>query len=78
MTKTLPFDEHVAEYEEWFDKYNNVFLSEVAAIRELIPEGENLFGLEVGTGTGLFQRHWELKKVLFPLLLCAKEQWEKV
>jgi len=29
MRQTLPFNEHVQEYEEWFEKYPNVFESEV-------------------------------------------------
>ncbi len=37
MLKTLPFNEHVAEYEDWFEKYPLVFQSEVEAIRELLP-----------------------------------------
>jgi SAM-dependent methyltransferase len=54
MIQTLPFNSHVEEYEAWFERYPFVFQSEVLAIRELIPNGENLRGLEVGTGTGRF------------------------
>lgn len=54
MLQTLPFNDHVAEYEAWFEKFPFVFQSEVAAIKEMLPVGENLRGLEVGTGTGHF------------------------
>lgn len=54
MLQTLPFNEHVAEYEEWFEKYPFVFQSELTAIKDLLPKGENLRGLEVATGTGRF------------------------
>ena len=54
MIKTIPFNEHVAEYEEWFEKYPFVFKSEVEAIRELLPAEDNIYGIEVGLGTGRF------------------------
>jgi len=54
MIKTIPFNEHVAEYEEWFEKYPFVFKSEVEAIRELLPAEDNIYGIEVGMGTGRF------------------------
>ena len=66
MIKTLPFEEHVAEYEEWFEKYNHVFLSEIFAIRELLPKGENLYGLEVGAGTGRFSQALGIKEGVDP------------
>jgi ubiquinone/menaquinone biosynthesis C-methylase UbiE len=52
MNKHFSFDEHVAEYETWFDRYPMVFKSEVEALRDMLPEGEKLRGLEVGVGTG--------------------------
>lgn len=48
MENILPFEEHVKEYEEWFVKYNYVFLSEVAAILEMMPAGDDLYGMEIG------------------------------
>jgi ubiquinone/menaquinone biosynthesis C-methylase UbiE len=54
MVQTLPFNDHVAEYEAWFERYPFVFQSEVFALKEVLPKGENLRGLEVGTGTGKF------------------------
>lgn len=56
MIQSLPFNEHVSEYEEWFEKYPFVFQSEVEAIRELIPTEDNIYGIEVGLGTGRFAR----------------------
>lgn len=46
------FDEHVAEYEAWFVKYPFVFQSEIEAVREMLPVGDNLSGIEIGLGTG--------------------------
>lgn len=66
MLQTLPFNEHVAEYEEWFDKHQFIFQSEVLAIRELLPKGKNLRGLEVGAGTGRFADALGIKEAVEP------------
>jgi len=54
MVQTLPFNDHVSEYEAWFEEYPFVFQSEVNALQEVMPKGDYLRGLEVGTGTGKF------------------------
>lgn len=66
MEQSLLFDEHVVEYEAWFDTYNNVFRSEVAAILEVFPPGDNLYGLEVGAGTGRFSEALGIKEGVDP------------
>lgn len=64
--KVLPFNEHVAEYEEWFDKYPFVFQSEVEAIRDLLPTGDNIQGIEVALGTGRFSKELGIKMGIEP------------
>ena len=66
MLQTLPLNDHVAEYEEWFDKHQFIFQSEVLAIRELLPKEENLRGLEIGTGTGRFADALGIKEAVEP------------
>jgi SAM-dependent methyltransferase len=66
MKKHLPFDEHVAEYESWFDEYPYVFQSEVEALREMLPEGDHLTGIEVGLGTGRFSKALSIKEGVEP------------
>lgn len=66
MIRTLPFNEHVAEYEEWFDKYSFVFQSEVEAIRDFLPVGDNIRGIEVALGTGRFSRELGIKEGIEP------------
>lgn len=56
MYKSIAFNEHVAEYEEWFEKYPYVFKTEVSAIKKIWPAGEGLVSLEVGSGTGRFAK----------------------
>jgi len=46
------FDNHAAEYEEWFERNKFAYLSELELLKALIPKhGRNL---EVGIGTGRF------------------------
>ncbi|MGZ8538957.1 MAG: hypothetical protein ACXWV9_11875 [Flavisolibacter sp.] len=66
MLQTHPFNEHVSEYEEWFENYPFVFQSEVMAIRENLPKGENLRGLEVATGTGRFAQALGITEAIEP------------
>lgn len=46
------FDSHAHEYDDWFDKHEAVFESELLALRPFVPRGG--VGLEVGAGTGRF------------------------
>ena len=55
-TESLPFNSHVSEYEEWFDKYPQVFETELNAIKSMLPAAEHLEGLEIGVATGRFAK----------------------
>lgn len=66
MLQTLPFNERVAEYEAWFEKYPEVFQSEIAAFKELLPKQANQVGLEVGTGTGRFANALGIQEAVEP------------
>ena len=68
MIHTLPFNDHVAEYEEWFEKYHFVFQSEVEAIRDLLPSGDNIYGIEVALGTGRFAEELGIKEGIEPAM----------
>ncbi len=46
------FEQHAAEYDEWFDAHGAVYQAELAALRKCIPAAGS--GLEVGVGTGRF------------------------
>ena len=52
MPKTEPFDNHLKEYEEWFDDNSYVYLSELEAVKKLLPSSGR--GIEIGIGSGLF------------------------
>lgn len=52
MPKTAPFDAHHERYERWFDDHRPAYVSELLALRTLVPwQGH---GLEIGVGTGRF------------------------
>jgi SAM-dependent methyltransferase len=47
-----PFVRHYRRYDEWFERHQPAYLSELLAVRALLPwEGG---GLEIGVGTGRF------------------------
>ena len=66
MKKNLPFEDHVAEYEAWYEDHPFVFSSEVEALREMLPEGDRLTGIEVALGTGRFAKALGIKEGIEP------------
>jgi ubiquinone/menaquinone biosynthesis C-methylase UbiE len=60
MEKENPFDTEVSEYEEWFETNDQVFASELEAVRQSMPkdalgiEASMEEGIEIGVGTGIF------------------------
>ena len=52
MAKIDPFEKHLDLYEDWFVVNHYVYVSELKAIRYLLPqEGD---GVEIGVGSGIF------------------------
>jgi len=50
--RTEPFVRHHRRYDEWFERHGAAYLSELLAVRALLPwDGR---GLEIGVGTGRF------------------------
>ena len=52
MPLITPFENHVAQYEEWFVNNPWVFKAELKAVKASLPQGD--FGIEIGVGTGRF------------------------
>lgn len=51
-SKRAPFVRHHRRYENWFERHGPAYLSELLAVRALLPwKGR---GLEIGVGTGRF------------------------
>lgn len=74
MLKTEIFDKYVEDYEDWYDKYPEVYESELAAIREqFLKLPENIRGIEVGIGTGRFAQPLGIKEGIEPSEEMAKK-----
>ena len=52
MSKTQPFDNYTHQYEDWFENNKYIYLSEVEAVRTLLPKTGA--GVEIGVGSGKF------------------------
>jgi ubiquinone/menaquinone biosynthesis C-methylase UbiE len=52
MAKSEAFENFTREYDEWFVMHDDIYISELRAIRSLLPESKS--GLEIGVGTGRF------------------------
>ena len=52
MTKSVPFEKHTTEYEEWFEKNRMVYEAELRAVQSLLPQDQS--GMEIGVGSGRF------------------------
>lgn len=67
MYHTEVFNNNVDEYEAWYDKHHEVYMSELAALREQISKlPENIRGIEVGLGTGRFSEPLGIKEGIEP------------
>jgi SAM-dependent methyltransferase len=50
--RTEPFVRHHRRYDEWFERHGPAYVSELLAVRALLPWVGR--GLEIGIGTGRF------------------------
>ncbi len=69
------FDKHYKKYDTWYDKHKFAFLSELEAIRKVLPQ--NGKGLEIGVGTGRFASRLGIKCGVDPsenMLKIAKKR----
>ncbi|PTQ50741.1 MAG: Methyltransferase [Hydrogenibacillus schlegelii] len=52
MPRIEPFETHGEVYDDWFERYKGIYVSELKAMRLLLPSFQR--GVEVGIGTGRF------------------------
>ncbi len=69
MAKIEPFEKFTQRYEQWFEKNHYTYISEVEAVKKLIPLGK---GIEVGVGSGRFSDPFGIKYGIEPSLKMAK------
>ncbi len=78
MLQTEIFNKNVAAYEAWYANYPEVFKSEVAAIKQqLLKLPENIYGIEVGLGTGRFSKALGFKEGIEPSEEMAKKAMKR-
>ncbi len=70
MAIIKPFEEHSVLYENWFEKNKYVYLSEVEAVKRLLPKNSN--GLEIGVGSGRFAAPLGIKLGVEPSPVMSK------
>lgn len=59
MPKIEAYDSHATEYDAWFEENNPLYLSELQAVRKLLPQTG--IGVEIGVGTGRFAQPLGIK-----------------
>ena len=64
MKRVEPFEKHAKEYDVWFDENELVYLSELEAVRSMLPVDGT--GIEIGVGTGRFAAPLGIKLGLEP------------
>ncbi len=64
------FDRNVNEYEQWFMDHPYAYVSEIRAVRELLPEKGN--GVEIGVGTGRFAAPLGIRRGVEPSRAMAE------
>ncbi len=69
MAKIEPFEKFTQRYEQWFEKHYYTYISEVKAVKKLLPSGK---GIEVGVGSGRFSVPLGIKFGVEPSLKMAK------
>ncbi|WP_048146826.1 DUF3216 domain-containing protein [Pyrococcus abyssi] len=69
MPKIRPFEEYTERYENWFEKHRYAYLSEINAIKSVMPQEECV---EVGVGSGRFAEPLGIKLGVEPSKRMAK------
>ena len=70
MPEGSAFDRNVDQYEAWFVDHPLAYVSELHAVRELLPPGGS--GIEIGIGTGRFAAPLGIKKGIEPSRAMAE------
>jgi len=62
------FDKYYKKYDAWYEKNKFAYLSEIGALKKVVPnKGE---GLEIGVGTGRFASRLGIKYGADPSKIC--------
>lgn len=64
MARIGPFDHHSNQYENWFHKNESAYLSELIAVKRMLPLNKK--GIEIGVGSGRFAEPLNIKMGIEP------------
>ncbi len=73
-SKLAVFKQNIERYENWFRKNRFAYLSELKAIKNLLPGGK---GIEIGVGTGRFAEPLGIEFGIDPSLAMQKKAKER-
>ena len=79
MKNSNAFDENALDYDNWFERHNTAYESELLAIKRAIPLQKS--GIEIGVGTGRFAEYFEIKYGVEPsenMAIIAEQRGIKV
>ncbi|MBC7350588.1 MAG: class I SAM-dependent methyltransferase [Candidatus Aminicenantes bacterium] len=75
MAKIAAFEQYWLEYEKWFEEHRFVFLSEIEAIKQLLPPAGRK--VEIGVGSGLFASALKIEEGCDPSLRMRQKAQER-
>jgi len=75
MAKIAAFEQYWLEYEKWFNEHRFVFLSEIEAIKKLLPPAGRK--VEIGVGSGLFASALNIEEGCDPSLRMRQKAQER-
>ncbi len=61
---SIVFDDNTLEYDNWFERHENLYESELSALKQAIPTKKS--GIEIGVGTGRFAQYFDIKHGVEP------------
>lgn len=71
MASESPFDKYPNEYDGWFDEHENIYESELLAVKEMVPDDPGR-AVEIGVGGGRFSARLGVKEGVDPSKAMAE------
>jgi SAM-dependent methyltransferase len=75
MARTEAFDDNADRYDHWFVRHDGTYISELSAVRSMLP-GRGI-GLEIGVGTARFAAPLNVRYGLDPSLNVLRKAHER-
>ncbi len=75
MAKIGAFEKNLPAYEEWFTDNHFAYLSELEAIKQLIPKNKK--GVEIGIGSGIFAKYLGINEGIDPSPIMRAKAFER-